>query len=122
MLILPFTLTLVIFTSVLAPVAMAQDFTPPDREHRQGMSYEEYSSYREKMRMRMEKMTPEERRQARETMNSPSGQTERPKHDSAYGKGFHTRPQKEQMPDRPSSNRPDRPQGERFNRENMGHR
>ena len=122
MLILPFTLILVIFTSVLAPVAMAQDFTPPDREHRQGMSYEEYSSYREKMRMRMEKMTPEERRQAREMMSPPSDQTERPKHDSAYGQGFHSRPQIENMPDRASGNRPDSPRGERFNRGNMGRR
>lgn len=114
MLTLPFTLTLAIFTGVLAPVAMAQDFTPPDREHRQGMSYEEYSSYREQMRIRMEKMTPEERRLARETMPPPSDQTERPKHNSAYGQGFHTRPQKEQMPDRPRV--------ERFNKENMGRR
>lgn len=112
----------ILLISHLAPVALAQDFTPPDREHRQGMSYEEYSSYREKMRMRMEKMTPEERKQAHEMMNRPSEQTEQPKRDSAYGQGFHTRPQMENMPDGTRSNRPDRPRGERLNRGNAGRR
>lgn len=108
--------------SFLATAVMAQDFTPPDKEHRQGMSYEEYSSYREKMRMRMEKMTPEERKQAREMMNNSSDQSDRPKNDSAYGQGFHSRHQQENMPDRTSNNRADRPRGERLNRGNAGRR
>ena len=99
-----------------APVAMAQDFAPPDKEHRQGMSYEEYSSYREKMRMRMEKMTPEERKQAHEMMLNPEGHKERPNPDSAYGQGFHTRKRLEDRPATASGNRPDRPRVERFNR------
>lgn len=102
--------------SLFAPVAMAQEFTPPDREHRKGMSYEEYSSYREKMRMRMEKMTPEERKQRHEMMNRPSDQTERPKPDSAYGQGFHSRKRLEDKPATETDNRPDRPRTERFNR------
>lgn len=106
----------IFLVSFLVPVAMARDFTPPDREHRQGMSYEEYSSYREKMRTSMEKMTPEERKQAREMMNRPSDQTKPPKHDSAYGKGFHTRNRIEDRPATASGNRPDRPKIERFNR------
>lgn len=106
--------------SLFAPVAMAQDFTPPDKEHRQGMSYEEYSSYREKMRMRMEKMTPEERKQAHEMMGRPDGKMdgkmERPNPDSAYGQGFHTRKQPDDRPANASGNRADRPRVERFNR------
>ena len=102
--------------SFLAPAVMAQDFTPPDKEHRQGMSYEEYSSYREKMRMRMEKMTPEERKQAHEMMSRPEGQMERPNPDSAYGQGFHTRKQVDDRPANASGNRPDRPRPDRFNR------
>lgn len=107
---------LILLISLSASVALAQDFTPPDREHRRGMSYEEYSSYREKMRMRMEKMSPEERRQAHEMMSRPSDQTEPPKHDSAYGQGFHTRKRLEDKPASGTDNRPDRPKIERFNR------
>jgi hypothetical protein len=42
---------LLLCMSLLVPVANAENLSVPDKEHRQGMSYEEYSNYREKMRL-----------------------------------------------------------------------
>jgi hypothetical protein len=106
----------VLLINLYFPAAMAEDLSIPDKNHRQGMSYEEYSSFREKMRMRMEKMTPEERRQSHESSNHPAAQGERPKSGSAYGQGFHSRNKPEDKPDTDTANRPERPHFERLNR------
>lgn len=101
--------------SLLVSAAMAEELAVPDKEHRQGMSYEEYSHYREKMRKHMEKMHQAEPGQKSE-------QTEKINPDSAYGQGYHSR---ERAGDRPvvvSGSRPEHPRVERFDRGSMGHR
>jgi len=115
-----YTLILLLCTSLFAPVAMAQEqFTAPDKEHRQGMSYEEYSQFREKMRMRMEKMHQERLEQNQESADRPAQQTERTQPDNAYGKGYHSRNRAEDRPDAGPDRQPERPRFERFNRGDM---
>jgi hypothetical protein len=122
--ILNYLLQFVLCTSLLVPVAMAEDLSVPDKDQRQGMSYEEYSTYRERMRKHMEerKMTPEQRRQLAESPHSPPEKLEKPEHSSTYGQGYQSRKPSEDRPDSGDNARPDRPRSERFNRGNMGHR
>lgn len=102
---------------LLAANAMAQEVTVPEREQRRGMSYEEYSSVRENMRLRMEKMREAERKQEilREARPDAAPRTA----DGNYGQGYHTRTR----PDAATVERPERaerPQRiERFNRSDM---
>lgn len=110
-----FTFQLVLCMSLFVPVAIAENLAVPDKEHRQGMSYEEYSHYREKMRNHMEKMHPEEHKQMPE-------QTEKINPNSAYGQGYHSRNRAEDRPDAASGSRSEHPRGDRFNREGMGRR
>lgn len=117
-----FTLLLALSVSLFAPAAMAENPFVPDKEHRQGMSYEEYTHYREKMRMHMEKMGPEGSRHMPTPPGSPAEQAERSDHNSAYGQGYRSRNQADGKPDTTSRNRPDRPRVERFNRGDMGRR
>lgn len=112
----------VLCASLFAPVLMAQEFPPTDRELRQGMSYEEYSAHREKMRLRMEKMHAEEQKRSSETQKPQTEHTEKPRPDSAYGQGFHTRNRPEEKHDAGRANRQDRPNFERFNRNGRSHR
>jgi len=109
-----FTLQLVLCMSLFVPVAMAENLAVPDKEHRQGMSYEEYSHYREKMRLHMDKMHAQERRQAPEPSNTTPEQTEKLNPNSAYGQGYHSRERTE--------GRPEHPRGDRFDRGGMGRR
>lgn len=113
---------LMLCMSLFVPAAMAENISVPDNNQRQGMSYEEYSNYREKMRMQMEKNKSEDMQQKQTPANSSSGQMDKPAHDSSYGKGYHSRNQPELRPDTGSSNRPDHPRGERLNRGDMGRR
>jgi len=61
---------------------MAEDISVPDKERRQGMSYEEYSAYREKMRMQMENKKPGDLKPKQGSSNTPSDQMEKPQRDS----------------------------------------
>ena len=115
-----FAFQLMLCMSLFVPVAKAENLSVPDKEHRQGMSYEEYSNYREKMRMHMERMTPEERKQAQDSSGRPPERMEKPNHDSAYGQGYHSRDQAESRPGMGAGNKPDHPRVERFNRGDMG--
>lgn len=117
-----FYFQLLLCMSLFVPAAMAESISVPDKNQRQGMSYEEYSNYREKMRKQMEKNKPEEVKQNPAPANAPSGQTEKASQGSAYGKGYHSRNQPEDRPDTGAGNRPDRPRIERFNRGDMGRR
>lgn len=108
--------------SLFLPAAMAEGLAVPDKEHRQGMSFEEYSKYRENMRLHMEKMKPDEARQKPEASAKPSAQMEKSQRDSAYGQGYQSRTPSEDRPDVGAANRPERPRVERFNRGDMGRR
>lgn len=116
-----FSLPAILCMSLFHPLATAEQLSVPDKAHRQGMSYEEYSKYREKMRMQMESRKQGDFKAKQAPSNSPSGQIEQSQGGSAYGKGYHSRNPPE---DRPHVNagRPDRPHGERFNRSGMGRR
>lgn len=106
----------VLCAGLFAPALMAQEFPPTDSKHRQGMSYEEYSAHREKMRLRMEKMHAEEQARTSDTQKPQAEHTEKPRPDSAYGQGFHTRNRVEQKQDTDRASRQDRPRFERPNR------
>lgn len=108
--------SLALYISSLATVARAQEFSAPDKAHRETMSYEEYSKLREQMRTRMEKMTPEERSQKPEIVDHRTEYVEHPKSDSTYGKGYHSRSRPEDRPDIDTSRRTERPRFERFKR------
>lgn len=116
-------ITFAVCMSLFAPLVAAQELNIPDKAHRQGMTYEEYAALREKMRARMENMTPTERQQLRETMRNARG--ERREANRTYGEGYQARrrnmekaeirpdrPEKPQRPERPE--RPEMPQ--RFQR------
>lgn len=114
-----FFLQIVFCMALLAPATQAQEITPPDRAHRQGMSYEEYAKYRERMRQRMEKMQADEHRQSKEKSDSPQDQIESRPHHSAYGQGYRSRNMEDQA-DAGRDSRPERPQRiERFDRGGM---
>ena len=103
--------------SMYLPAVFAETLSVPDKDRRHGMSYEEYSNYREKMRKHMENhKLPEE------SSRSTSDKTEKPNPNSTYGQGYQSRKPAEDMPARGADNRPDRPQIERFNRGDMGRR
>jgi len=104
----------VLCMGLLVSAAMAEELAVPDKEHRQGMSYEEYSNYREKMRKHMEGMHPEQRKQMQDFPSRPPEQTEKLNPNSAYGQGYHSRERAE--------DRPDHPRGDRFDRGGMGRR
>lgn len=102
------TFCFVLLTSLYIPSAMAGDIAIPDKDHRQGMSYEEYASYREKMRLRMGSMSPEK--------------GEKPNRNSTYGQGYQARQRPTERPSTGAENRAERPHFERFNRSDMGRR
>lgn len=119
------TLTIALCMSLSATQVMAQDVAVPSQEQRRGMSYEEYSSVRENMRLRMEKMQETKRKQ--EALREPDSdeKTGRTGADSTYGQGYDTRNRSESA----AAGRPERPERverpariERFNRGDMGRR
>lgn len=106
--------------SLFAPVAGAEELAVPDREQRQGMSYEEYAKHREKMRQRMEDSHPNERKLPDEISHAPADKTDKPRQDSTYGQDYSER-NRADKPEVNSHSRPERPEG-RFSREGMGRR
>jgi stringent starvation protein B len=119
-----FTFLPVFCMSLFVPAALAENLAVPAKDHRQGMSYEEYSSYREKMIKRMDesKQSPEERRQLPDSSRRPHEQMEKPNPNSAYGQGYQSRKLAEDRAERGVDNRPERPSFERFNRGDTGRR
>lgn len=113
---------LLLCMSLFVPVANAENLSVPDKEHRQGMSYEEYSNYREKMRSHMDKMHPQDPKQAPAPLNPTPEQTDKLNPNSAYGQGYHSRERTEDRPDAASGSRPEHPRGDRFDRGGMGRR
>ena len=103
----------VLSASLFTPALMAQEFPPTDRQHRQSMSYEEYSAHREKMRLRMEKKHTEEGTHSSDKQKSDFDHTDKAHPDSAYGQGFHTRNRLEDKHDTARANRQDHPRLER---------
>jgi hypothetical protein len=105
---------LLLCAGLSAPLAWAEDIAAPDREKRQGMSYEEYTNFREKMRLRIKEKRDEKRNHSPETApHSQEAKEERPHAARIYGQGFDSR---NQGNDRPDIARPERPRVERFNR------
>lgn len=106
---------LLLCAGLSAPLTWAENIAAPDRQQRQGMSYEEYTDFREKMRLRMERMRADER-------NPPSAENKRPQEEQkeadserTYGKGYDSRSHNIDRPDI-ADRRPERPRVERFNR------
>jgi hypothetical protein len=117
-----FGLQAILCMTLLVPALHAQEMTPPDREHRKDMSYEEYAKMREKMRTHMEKLHADEQQQSQDKGNSSRDQAEKPPRSSAYGQGYHSR-NAEDRPETGSDSKPERPQrAERFSRGDMGRR
>lgn len=119
------SLTIAVFMSLSATFAMAQDVAVPNQEQRRGMSYEEYSSVRENMRLRMEKMQKTKRKQEASREPGSDETTGRTRADSTYGQGYNTRNRSDaatvERPERVE--RVERPARiERFNRGDMGRR
>jgi hypothetical protein len=109
----------VLSLSLYIPAAIAEDISIPEKNHRQGMSYEEYANFREKMRLRMEKNHAENPEHSPASANrkpEPEGKQVR---ESTYGQGYHARQLTEDRPESGAEKRPDRPHIERFNRGDM---
>lgn len=117
-----FSLPAIFCMCLYVPVTMAEGISVPDKSRREGMSYEEYSAYREKMRLQMEKNKTGDSQQKPAASTSPAIQPEKPAQEGAYGKGYHSRNPAGDRPDMGAGNRPDRPRAERFNRGDMGRR
>ncbi len=117
-----FALRILLCMSLFAPAVQAQETTVPDKAHRQGMSYEEYVQFREKMRQHMEKMHSDEAKQSQDE-NGPLQSKMKMRHqDSAYGQGYRSRVS-EDRPDTGRDSRPEHPQRvERIERGDMGRR
>lgn len=98
-----YTALLVICMNMPAASALAQDLNIPDRDQRQGMSYEEYSALREKMRARLEKMTPSERQAQREKWQE--NRLNQRDEVRTYGLGYQARRHDMEKP----ANQPDKP-------------
>lgn len=74
-----------------ASIAAAQELVIPDRERLQVMSHEEYDAYRERMRNRMEGLSPAERGLVRESGANGREQMEKRGAGSGYGQGYGSR-------------------------------
>ena len=117
-----FALQILLCMSLFAPVVQAQETVATDKTHREGMSYEEYSKFRAKMRQNMEKMHSDEQKQSQDANSTPQEKMKMRHHDSTYGQGYRSRVT-EDRPDTARENRPDHPQRiERIERGDMGRR
>ena len=119
-----FYILLTLCLGIFAPTVSAQEFSAPNKAQRQGMSYEEYSQYRENMRKRMRNMTPQERNNALEHESQTVEQTENLRSEKAYGQGYNSRIRTETRSDmNMRDSKPERQQRpEKFNRGDMKHR
>ena len=122
-----FAVQILLCMTLLAPTVQAQELAPPDMARRRSMSYEEYAKYRENMRQQMGKANMDKTGPAQSRGTSAQDRVEMRRHNSAYGQGYRSR----EPSDRPNSaredkltreNRPERPQIERFSREDRGNR
>lgn len=120
-----FALQILLCMSLFVPAVRAQEITVPDKAHRQGMSYEEYTKFRERMRQQMEKTHSKAHKLSRDTEDSTQEQMEMHRHNSAYGQGYQSRIS-EDRPDNIRESRPERPERpehiERVDRGDMGRR
>ena len=115
-----FTIPLALYVSLFASLSAADEIHIPDREHRQGMSYEEYKNFREKMRMRLEKSRVEGNGSASELTQHADEHPDRHREEDTYGKGYRSRILNDGHPDTKPEGRPDRgARVEKFNRGDM---
>ena len=112
------TLQLVVCMYLFAPASYARDASSPEKQPRNGMSYEEYSSMREKMRMQMDSVGRDDLRQLRESENNSNSRIERPARYNDYGRGYQSRNRDMVRPDNPSGERAERPEHPRFEKHN----
>lgn len=113
---------LLLCTSLFVSAACADELSIPDNEQRQAMSYEEYAKHREEMRQRMEPSpNRDDRKQTQDSPVPTVDKSEKPREDSAYGKGYSARNRAVDKQDNTSRDRPERPEG-RFSRDGMGRR
>jgi len=110
---------LALLSTLCAQLVRAENIAIPDNDRRQEMSYEEYSNYRNKMRMQMEKTHPDKSNKTQEATPRSAEQIEKSKPEGTYGQGYHLRNRAEDKPDSAANNKPDRPHFERFNRSDM---
>ncbi len=108
-------LTLCALLSMFAGSALAYDLVLPDPAQRRGMSYEEYSSIRQKMRQRIGGTAPAANNKQQPVVEQKPAE---PQDDSglaegSYGRDFQSR---NRMEDRPSQVKIDRPERPQFNR------
>jgi len=113
-------LILALSMCLLAAASRAESITVPDKEQRQGMSFEDYSSYREKMRTQMEQKKSEEPKPQKESTNRLDEHAEKNQPSGSYGRGYHNRSTGDARPDAPK--RPDFQRMERIMRNEMGRR
>jgi hypothetical protein len=85
------TLTAPLILGLSIATAAAQEFAVPDMERLRSMSHEEYDTYREQMRNRVDGFSPEERDQMRESGTSGREQMEKRGAGSSYGQGYFSR-------------------------------
>ncbi len=114
--IVKYSFLLALSLGLLAPVASAQEFSAPNREQRQGMSYEEYRELREKMRTHIDKRQDSQNQQTQEENSRPAQRAEREEKDSAYGQGYNSRKHSDDGLNSSTEKRSDRPRFDRFNR------
>lgn len=81
------TTLLALWLGLSASAALAQEIAIPDTQQLQTMSIEEYETYREQMRSRMEDASPTER----DPEPEPHKQAEKRNTGSGYGQGYGTR-------------------------------
>jgi len=108
-----------LLSTLCAQLVRAENIAIPDKVRRQEMSYEEYSNYREKMRMQMGKAHSEEAKPTQDAASRATDQIDKSKPESAYGQGYHLRNRADDKPDSAANSKPDRPHFERFNRGDM---
>jgi hypothetical protein len=117
------TLTLLLCMSLFSAIVSAEMISIPDQEDRKGMSYEEYSKYREKMRMQMENSKPEKDGQQTRATDNDTDTAGKPEKGSKFGQGYDSRNLSAEMPDSIAHDRPERPRRiERPQRGDMGRR
>lgn len=102
--------------SLYMPAAMAENISIPDKDNRQGMSYQEYSTYRDKMRLRIESRKSDSSIQNVAPANRTDEQGEKSYRGSNYGQGYRARQQSDDRHDSTSERMHDRPRFDKFNR------
>ena len=114
--VLTLALSLCLFTSV----SRGENIAVPDKEQRQGMSFEEYSTYREKMRTQMEHRKSDEQKSQQDSANRMNDHAEKNQPSGSYGRDYHSRTADDTRPE--ATQRPDFHRVERFMRNEMGRR